>query len=211
MVQALEGVQSMADEAGVRLAIVPATGALWGDSDRIIQTLTNLLGNAIKFSPPDTTVTLSGVPRARGLHVLRRRSGTRRARSRSSRRSSSASARWMRSDSRDKGGSGLGLAICQSIVNAHGGRIWAEKNDPAGSRFQFTIPLGVPAGHRRGRPRSSLPDQDQSRAPSILVVEDDLDLAQSHDHGPSGHGFRTFHAVTGSEAIRICTAASSRV
>src|SRR6202171_1041233 len=60
MVQASEGLQSMAEEAGVRLRIVPATAALWGDSDRIIQTLTNLLGNAIKFSQRDTTVTLSG-------------------------------------------------------------------------------------------------------------------------------------------------------
>ena len=45
------------------------------------------------------------------------------------------------SDSRDKGGTGLGLAICKTIVHAHGGRVWAEKNDPDGSRFQFTIPL----------------------------------------------------------------------
>ncbi|HXH38579.1 MAG TPA: histidine kinase dimerization/phospho-acceptor domain-containing protein, partial [Thermoanaerobaculia bacterium] len=60
MVQASEGVQSMADQAGVRLVVEPVPEALWGDSDRIIQTLTNLLGNAIKFSRPDTTVTLSG-------------------------------------------------------------------------------------------------------------------------------------------------------
>ncbi len=44
-----------------------------------------------------------------------------------------------------KAGPGLGLAICQSIVTAHGGRIWAEKNDPVGTRFLFTIPLAVPS------------------------------------------------------------------
>ncbi|HLE56235.1 MAG TPA: hypothetical protein VJB15_04065, partial [Rhodothermia bacterium] len=39
----------------------------------------------------------------------------------------------------------LGLAICQSIVHAHGGRIWAGRNDPEGSRFKFNIPLAAPS------------------------------------------------------------------
>ena len=50
LVQATEGLQSIADEAEVRIVVKPGTGALWGDSDRIMQTLTNLLANAIKFS-----------------------------------------------------------------------------------------------------------------------------------------------------------------
>jgi len=142
MVQVSEGLQAIADQAGVRVVIVPATATLWGDSDRIIQTLTNLLGNAIKFSPRDTTVTLSGSTRdayfafsvadeGRGIPEDKLETIFERF--------SQVDA----SDSRDKGGSGLGLAICQSIVHAHGGRIWAEKNHPAGSRFQFTIPLAV--------------------------------------------------------------------
>jgi PAS domain S-box-containing protein len=161
MVQALEGVQSMADEASVRLVIVAATGALWGDSDRIVQTLTNLLGNAIKFSPPDTTVTLSGAAREANFVFSVADQG----RGVPTQKLETIFGRFSQvdaSDSRDKGGTGLGLAICQSIVNAHGGRIWAEKNDPVGSRFQFTIPLAVP---------STVAESPASR--TILVCQDD--------------------------------------
>src|SRR4029077_11548352 len=38
------------------------------------------------------------------------------------------------------GGTGMGLSICRSIVDAHGGRLWAEANEPRGTVFQFTIP-----------------------------------------------------------------------
>jgi PAS domain S-box-containing protein len=143
MQQASDGLQSIALEAGVRIVVEPATGSLWGDSDRLIQALTNLIGNAIKFSPPNTTVRVSGsaneteftfcvadegrgVPQEKLTTIFERFSQV------------------DASDSRDKGGSGLGLAICQSIVTAHGGRIWVEANQPCGSRFQFTIPLAPP-------------------------------------------------------------------
>jgi C4-dicarboxylate-specific signal transduction histidine kinase len=48
-------------------------------------------------------------------------------------------------------GMGIGLAICRSIIDAHGGRMWAGANEPRGAVFQFTVPLEpdeiVPAGH----------------------------------------------------------------
>jgi signal transduction histidine kinase len=37
-------------------------------------------------------------------------------------------------------GVGMGLSICRSIINAHGGRLWAEANEPRGAAFQFTLP-----------------------------------------------------------------------
>jgi signal transduction histidine kinase len=48
-------------------------------------------------------------------------------------------------------GLGMGLAICRSIIQAHGGRLWATANEPRGAVFQFTLPLErdetVPAEH----------------------------------------------------------------
>ena len=41
------------------------------------------------------------------------------------------------------GGLGLGLSICRSIVEAHGGRLWASANEPRGAVFQFTVPSVV--------------------------------------------------------------------
>ena len=38
------------------------------------------------------------------------------------------------------GGLGLGLSICRSIIEAHGGRLWVEANEPQGAIFQFTVP-----------------------------------------------------------------------
>src|SRR5262245_51241182 len=57
-------------------------------------------------------------------------------------------------------GTGMGLAICRSIIDAHGGRLWAKANEPRGAVFQFTLPgaegeLTNPfqSVHRTGEPR----------------------------------------------------------
>jgi signal transduction histidine kinase len=66
--------------------------------------------------------------------------------------------RFYRTDSgraRDSGGSGLGLAIARAIIEAHGGRIWAESRPGKGATIRFTLPgyTSAPggAGGRRGR------------------------------------------------------------
>ncbi|MEO8035223.1 MAG: ATP-binding protein, partial [Acidobacteriota bacterium] len=176
MLQTVGGLRAIADEAGVAVVIVPATAFVWGDSDRIIQTLTNLVGNSIKFSPAGTTVIVSGSrvegdfafcvsDQGRGVPEEKRKTIFERFNQVDA------------SDSRDKGGSGLGLAICQSIVDAHGGEIWVEPNQPAGSRFCFTIPLATPLqlGASEAESVASTPPEsvEVARAPLVDRVFDE--------------------------------------
>ncbi len=207
MDQAREGLQSIADQAGIRIVTEPVAGSLWGDSDRIIQTLTNLIGNAIKFSPAGTTVTLGGSAGAQDFTFR----VTDQGRGVPDDKLSAIFERFSQvdaSDSRHNGGSGLGLAICQSIVNAHGGRIWAEKNHPDGTRLQFTIPLA----NRSTVPQAAIESPKQSMSlvlqedgePYVLIVEDDADLARVMTTALQRHGLRTFHTTSGSEAVRWC-------
>ncbi len=207
MDQAREGLQSIADQADIQIVTEPAAGSLWGDSDRIIQTLTNLIGNAIKFSPAGTAVTLGGTAGANDFTFR----VTDQGRGVPDDKLEAIFERFSQvdaSDSRHNGGSGLGLAICQSIVNAHGGRIWAEKNDPVGTRLQFTIPLAVRSPVALAAVES--PEQTVSASsqedgdPSVLIVEDDIDLARVMTTALQRHGLRTIHTASGREAIQLC-------
>jgi PAS domain S-box-containing protein len=197
--QAREGLQAIAEQEGIRIVVEPFTGRLWGDSDRIIQMLMNLIGNAIKFSPANTTVTLSGSANGAEFTFSVADEG----RGVPDDKLASIFQRFNQvdaSDSRAKGGSGLGLAICQSIVTAHGGRIWAEKNEPAGTRVQFTIPISHMPVMKLLPPNAITGRND----PSVLVVEDDIDLAGVMTTALQRLGLRTVHTASGNEAVRLC-------
>jgi signal transduction histidine kinase len=106
----------------------------------VVQALSNLVGNAIKFSPPGATVRVTA-ERSHG-EVLFRVSDQ--GRGIPPDKLEAIFGRFQQvdsSDARDKGGSGLGLAICRSIIQQHGGRIWAESTPREGSTFTFTLPF----------------------------------------------------------------------
>jgi PAS domain S-box-containing protein len=139
MRQSAETVHSLAAENNIDLSILPETAQIWAEPDRIIQTLVNFLSNAIKFSPPGSTVTLRVKAMVdRVLFEVKDR-----GRGIPADKLETIFGRFQQvdaSDSRQKGGTGLGLAICRSIVQQHGGRIWAESVVGEGSSFYFTLP-----------------------------------------------------------------------
>jgi signal transduction histidine kinase len=138
--QSAQALQATAEDAGVRLRVDIEELEVCADGDRIVQTLVNLLGNAIKFSPPGSTVTVA-VGRDEGCA---RFSVTDSGRGIPAEQLDSIFERFNQvdaSDTREKGGSGLGLAIAHGIVESHGGHLWAESAPGEGSSFRFTLPL----------------------------------------------------------------------
>ncbi|CUR34452.1 putative Histidine kinase [Planktothrix tepida PCC 9214] len=139
MEQSVKTLQSLAAQSHITLLVEPSSAQVWADSDRIIQTLVNLISNAIKFSLPQSSVTLKAQELAdRVLFEV-----TDQGRGVPADKLETIFGRFQQvdaSDSRQKGGTGLGLAICQSIVQQHGGKIWVESVVGAGSKFYFTLP-----------------------------------------------------------------------
>ncbi|MCP4518840.1 MAG: HAMP domain-containing protein, partial [Delftia sp.] len=136
-------VHTAAREKGVslRAQLPEGLSPIVGDRQRLAQVLFNLLSNALRHTPPGGQITVSaqqggggdvrvsvqdsgeGIPSAELPHVFER---------------------FYRADcarSRYTGGSGLGLSIARSLVEAHGGRIWADSIEGQGSTFTLTLPL----------------------------------------------------------------------
>jgi two-component system sensor histidine kinase VicK len=132
--------QTDAAKAQLRITFNSHGVNVWADPDRILQTIANLVSNAIKFSPPGTEIHLqSRHTDASEAEIQVRDQG----RGIPEDKLESIFERFHQvdaSDSRTMGGTGLGLAICRSIVSQHGGRIWATSTLGKGSTFHFTLP-----------------------------------------------------------------------
>lgn len=141
--QAIESVLTLADASNIHLNAQVMPILLEADPDRIIQVLINLLGNAIKFSESGSDVWVSVAAHGEQVQFEVKDAGP-------GIPADQLEAVFDRfhqvdaSDSRRRGGTGLGLAICRSIVQQHGGRIWATSPPGQGCTFSFTLPAQTP-------------------------------------------------------------------
>ena len=156
--RAADVAHNAATQARIEFRFEVNAATVFADEGRVLQVLNELVGNAIKFSPPGTAIRLAAwdvdgvapgaaASEAGAVCFMVEDQGRGIAPEKLERifdRFEQGDA----SDSRALGGTGLGLALCRSIVEQHGGRIWAESEVGKGSRFLFTLPAAVAAEGR---------------------------------------------------------------
>lgn len=158
---AVATVQGMAAAKDIRLEVTPVEGIVWGDEHRLLQVLTNLLGNAMRFSPEGSRVRLHGERDASAVRIGVTDEGVG-IPPESLERVFDRFWQVDASSRRASGGTGLGLAIAKNIVEAHGGFIRVESAVGEGSTFMVCLPLRsrdrpVTVDRRRATPE---PEED---------------------------------------------------
>ena len=159
----------------IHVDLPPDLPLVVADRQRVVQILDNLLSNAGRHSPEDSVIRVAASPGEGHIAVTVTDEG----RGIGPGRLPYLFRKFARSG-REKGeervGAGLGLAICRGLVEAQGGRIWAEsEGENLGARFTFTLP--VVDADRAGAAPEPAPAPDPGRSgtgrPRVLVVDDD--------------------------------------
>ena len=128
----------LAEDRGLALevALPDAPVPVHADGDRVLQVLSNLVGNALKFTPAGGTVRVGVEEDAGGARVTVQDTGVGIAYD----ELQQVFDPFRQVGDADRRGVGLGLPIARGIVEAHGGRIWAQSEPGAGSVFTFVLP-----------------------------------------------------------------------
>ncbi len=141
--EAVEQVRPVVVGREIRLSfhVPPGLPLIQGDRNLLLRTLTNLLDNALKFTPPEGEVRVTvDRPSADTLRFAVSDTGPGIPLEHQER----IFDRFARLPNEKVKGTGIGLAFCKLAVEAHGGRIWVESQPGRGATFQFTIPLHPP-------------------------------------------------------------------
>ena len=140
--EAVAAFQAQASAKGISLIaeIAPQPAVVAFDPARILQVLTNLLSNAIKFSAANGKVVVRADRIADDLVIAVSDTGS----GIPSDQLETIFGRFVQVSKNDQRGVGLGLYISRSIVQGHGGRIWADSTVGEGSTFYFSLPIEGP-------------------------------------------------------------------
>ena len=175
--QAKNAFLSSGHDSSVEVEMMPELPRVWADGQRLVQVLHNLLSNAAKCSRKWSTITVAASVQELYVAV----SVTDEGAGVTAEQMPRLFSKFSRIDSGARGqrenGYGLGLAICKGIVEAHGGRIWAQSDGRGrGTRFTFTIPTVDAVAARSAADPEAAPGvspQVSAGVERVLVVDDD--------------------------------------
>ena len=211
--EAIDTITPMADGAGICMELVATApreaNYLDADPDRILQVVTNLLSNAIKFSPAASQVSVQvhsdinslllkvidegrGIPEDKLEAVFDRFQQVESA------------------DASRKGGTGLGLAICRSIVQQHGGAIWAQPNrDRPGTTLWVQLSRSARVSDSTSAEEVAASAAERGEG-LILVCDDDPGIRVVVAEQLRQHGYDILEAGSGEEAIAVAREQTAR-
>jgi signal transduction histidine kinase/ActR/RegA family two-component response regulator len=171
---------------------------VWGDADMLRQVVTNLLDNAIKYSPPQghvrIAITQQGAELAK-LSVTDSGNGIPRG---SLQKVFDAFYRVESEQGREVKGFGLGLSIVKTLIELHGGQVTVESEEGKGTSFHVTLPIS-----QKVLARSA---EGAVNVRRLLIVDDDPDIRQFLIDRLEGAGYALTAAKTGREAIAALSA-----
>jgi len=186
---ALESQYSLATAASVIVAadVSPGLPLLLADEKRLIDVLENLIGNAVKFTAPGGSITIGANHQGSEILLWVKDSGSGIA----AEQMPHIFDRFWQAEKKERRGIGLGLSICKAIVEAHGGRIWAESTVGVGTTMFFTIPA-VAQSEQRAR---------SAEVAKILLVDDRPENLLSLKAILETPGYELVTAKSGQEAL----------
>ncbi len=138
--EAAESVSEFSKNSKVNIEVQETPITFAGDQERLVRVLINLLGNAVKFSPADSTVKLAAEVQGETLEIR----VTDQGRGIPAEFKDKIFVRFQQvnpEDKQEKQGTGLGLAICKAIVEGHNGKIGVDSEIGKGSSFWLRIPI----------------------------------------------------------------------
>jgi two-component system KDP operon response regulator KdpE len=152
------------------LALPHSLPMIEADGDRLQQIVTNLLNNAIKFTPKGGKITLRA--KKKGSTVVVEVQDTGRGISREEQEQLFEPYQRLESDRDNLSGLGLGLTLCKTLVELHGGKIWVRSRVGKGSTFGFSLPLNAIS---QQKPEA----EEESKLWKVLIIEDDQEIVDS--------------------------------
>ena len=201
--EATNGFRSGGGRHNIEIDIAPDLPWVMADRLRMVQVLGNLLTNAARHSPESSVIRMTAV--GEGVHVAV--SVSDHGRGIPAESLPHLFRKFSRIESQEQGGdTGLGLAICKGIVEALGGRIWAESDGPGlGARFTFTLPTVEQSGYVSPVASSRPSSRSARRAESlrILAVDDDLQALRYVRDTLMRSGFEPMVTADPEEVLRL--------